>query len=183
MRQCTQCLSSPLVRHCGAQEGRHPCAGGYSWEVLEIGSASGGLFQGANSESDWKMLRTSLSQTTQRFFREQTLARAPPCFQARLYATEAPWVRPPYRPAPTDQPPAETFSSPSRPRQYYARPAPKRELPIVEVNPTLSQSQFHPSYQRLTDVFDYGFHLPFGSADGLHWSSSGRSESLPGSRS
>ncbi|KAF9651453.1 DUF1783-domain-containing protein [Thelephora ganbajun] len=51
---------------------------------------------------------------------------------ARLYATEVPWVRPPYRPAPTEQPPAETFSSPSKPRQYYARPVQKRELPVVE---------------------------------------------------
>ena len=93
-----------------------------------------GLLRRINSEPDWNMLRTPLSQTTQRFFRERALARTLPCFQARLYATEAPWVRPPYRPAPTDQPPAETFASPSKPRQYYARPASKRELPIIEVN-------------------------------------------------
>lgn len=79
------------------------------------------------------MLRTSLSRTTQRPFKRQALERTTGCFQTRLYATEVPWARPPYRPAPTEQPPAETFSSPSKPRQYYARPAPKRELPSIEV--------------------------------------------------
>jgi len=103
-----------------------------------------------------KMLRTSLSQTTQRLLKEQPLARTPACFQSRLYATEVPWVRPPYRPAPTEQPPAETFSSPSKPRQYYARPVPKRELPVVEVNSSPLQSRIHPSHRLLADGFDDG---------------------------
>jgi len=107
----------------------------HSWENRDIGGASAGTGCGeVNPNSDWKMLRTSLSQKAQRLFREQALVRTPACFQARLYATEVPWVRPPYRPAPSEQPPAETFSSPSKPRQYYARPVPKRDLPAVEVN-------------------------------------------------
>ena len=89
---------------------------------------------GISAEFHLQMLRIPLSQTPRRLFKEQALARASACFQARLYATEVPWVRPPYRPAPAEQPPAETFSSPSKPRQYYARPAQKRELPGVEVN-------------------------------------------------
>jgi hypothetical protein len=134
---------------------------------------------------NWTMLRTSLSQATQGLFREQALVRTPACFQARLYATEVPWVRPPYRPAPTEQPPAETFSSPSRPRQYYARPVPKRDLPAIEVNPTPSNSTFHPAVPgiMLTILMIRFSFLPFGSADGLRWLSSGRSESPLGSRS
>ncbi|KAI0311055.1 DUF1783-domain-containing protein [Amylostereum chailletii] len=44
----------------------------------------------------------------------------PQPLRRRTFATELP------RPPPSEQPPAETFASPSRPRQYYARP---RDLP------------------------------------------------------
>ena len=158
----------------------------HSWENRAVGDApAGGPTRRVNSESYWKMLRTPLSQTTQRLFREQALVRTPTCSQARFYATEVPWARPPYRPAPTEQPPAETFNSPSRPRQYYARPVPKRELPIVEVNPSpfLSNPRFVHCVKSSADDFDDGLHLPFGSADGLRWLSSGRLELLLGSRS
>jgi len=101
------------------------------------------------------MLRTSLSKTTQRLFKQQALARTPACFQTRFYAAEVPWTRPPYRPAPTEQPPAETFSSPSKPRQYYPRPVPKRGLPAIEVNFPL-QPHLHPSRQWLADGFHDG---------------------------
>ncbi|VDC06043.1 unnamed protein product [Peniophora sp. CBMAI 1063] len=50
------------------------------------------------------------------------LLRAAPLQLRRTYATELP------RPPPSTPPPAETFSGASKPREYYARPAP-RDLP------------------------------------------------------
>ncbi|KAI6005604.1 cytochrome oxidase complex assembly protein 1-domain-containing protein [Pisolithus albus] len=48
----------------------------------------------------------------------------------RLYATADSDPKPP--PPPTQQPPIETFSSPSKPRLYYARPPTKSDLPEIK---------------------------------------------------
>lgn len=48
----------------------------------------------------------------------------------RLYATADSDSKPP--PSPTQQPPIETFSSPSKPRLYYARPPTQSDLPEIK---------------------------------------------------
>ncbi|EIN07027.1 DUF1783-domain-containing protein [Punctularia strigosozonata HHB-11173 SS5] len=59
-----------------------------------------------------------------RILPKRTWARSTP--PSRTYATELP------RPPPSDLPPAQTFSQPSKPRAYYDRPALKRDLPPFE---------------------------------------------------
>lgn len=49
-------------------------------------------------------------------------------FRHRTFATELP--RPP---PPTHEPQVETFSASAKPRPYYARPPPRRDLPLIKV--------------------------------------------------
>ena len=50
----------------------------------------------------------------------------------RTYATPTQIPRPP---PPTDKPPTETFSAPSKPKLCYTRPLPRDELPQIQVLP------------------------------------------------
>src|SRR5712671_5786539 len=67
------------------------------------------------------------------------------------------------RPPPKDLPPPETFSSTSRPRQYYSRPQP-RDLPPYRV----SRAFFPPLFP--TIVVQFGLWLCEYSAPGLAFS-------------
>lgn len=88
------------------------------------------------------LFRMSLLASSSRLLRKHTgqTARLVP----RTYATFTELPRPP----PSKQPEPIIFSAPSRPRQYYARPQHKRDLPPVPVRltPILTPYPYSPSF-------------------------------------
>ena len=63
-------------------------------------------------------------------------------FERRSYATATRIPRPP---PPTEEPPTETFSAPSKPKLYYTRPSLRDDLPQIQVPPSIRL----PSYKKL----------------------------------
>lgn len=54
--------------------------------------------------------------------------------ERRTYATTTQLPRPPL---PTEEPPTETFSAPSKPKLYYTRPSSRQDLPQIQVLPSV----------------------------------------------
>ena len=113
-------LSTTVVENLGGDQG---CTGDRS--LVE------GLHRGNRVQYCCTATREGSTHSFMSVFGRRSLVPRRVLFsERRTYATATQIPRPP---PPTEEPPTETFSAPSKPKLYYTRPPPRDELPQIQV--------------------------------------------------